>query len=106
MNYWDLPLRVSFTSISCITFERFACFLEFSVKLSLTSAKLLHYLDDVLGGDISEVACSHALQIFRNTMSELGVLLAEEKNGRSDKYINIFRFTIRYHPNAGAYTRY
>ena len=76
--YFDKALPFG-ASISCITFERFARFLEFSVKLNLTSAKLLHYLDDFLGGDISEVACSNALQIFRNTMSELGVPLAEEK---------------------------
>ncbi|XP_060583687.1 uncharacterized protein LOC132739884 isoform X1 [Ruditapes philippinarum] len=76
--YFDKALPFG-ASISCITFERFARFLEFSVERNLTSAKLLHYLDDFLGGDRSKETCAHALRTFKDTMSELGVPLAEDK---------------------------
>lgn len=76
--YFDKALPFG-ASISCITFERFSRFLEFSVKSNLTTAKLIHYLDDFLGGDKTSESCSQALKIFENTMSEFGVPLATEK---------------------------
>jgi hypothetical protein len=44
-------------SISCSTFERFARFLEFCVKLKMKSGKLIHYLDDFLGGNKTSDLC-------------------------------------------------
>lgn len=76
--YFDKALPFG-ASISCITFERFSRFLEFCAKLKLQSTKLIHYLDDFLGGDKTLESCSYGLDIFKNTMSELGVPLAEEK---------------------------
>lgn len=76
--YFDKALPFG-ASISCITFERFARFLEFCTKLKLQSAKLIHYLDDFLGGDKTLELCAQALNIFQQTMSELGVPLALEK---------------------------
>lgn len=76
--YFDKALPFG-ASISCITFERFARFLQFCVESKLKSGGLLHYLDDFLGGDKTKSSCNFALQTFRDTMLELGVPLAEEK---------------------------
>ena len=66
-------------AISCKKFEQFATFLEFAVKQRMKSGKLLHYLDDFLGGDKSINACKTIMQVFRDCMADLGVPLAEEK---------------------------
>ena len=76
--YFDKALPFG-ASISCITFERFSRFLEFSVKTQLKSGGLIHYLDDFLGADKNVQSCTLGLQVFRDTMSELGVPLADEK---------------------------
>jgi hypothetical protein len=76
--YFDKALPFG-ASISCITFERFARFLEFCVKLKFKSGHLIHYLDDFLGGDKNFIQCSRALNIFKETMTELGVPLAIDK---------------------------
>ncbi|XP_060571673.1 uncharacterized protein LOC132729851 [Ruditapes philippinarum] len=76
--YFDKALPFG-ASISCRTFERFSRFLEFRITFNFESGKLIHYLDDFLGGDTSMDSCNRALQIFRETMSELGVPLAEDK---------------------------
>lgn len=76
--YFDKALPFG-ASVSCITFERFSRFLEFCITFNFESGKLIHYLDDFLGGDTSMDSCNRALQIFRGTMSELGVPLAEDK---------------------------
>lgn len=76
--YFDKALPFG-ASISCITFERFSRFLEFTVKNKLKSGGLIHYLDDFLGADKHTESCKAALQIFQETMSELGVPLADEK---------------------------
>lgn len=76
--YFDKALPFG-ASISCITFERFSRFLEFSALRKFKTGGLIHYLDDFLGADITFESCSEAFQIFKTTMSELGVPLAEEK---------------------------
>lgn len=76
--YFDKALPFG-ASISCITFERFARFLEFCVKSNLNSDHLEHYLDDFIGGGSTTEDCALALSVFKDTMSELGVPLANEK---------------------------
>ena len=76
--YFDKALPFG-ASISCITFERFARFLEFCVKSRLNTENLIHYLDDFLGGGKTTDSCAKALETFKNTMSELGVPVAVEK---------------------------
>lgn len=66
-------------AISCQTFERFATFLHFLVQSKMSSGRLLHYLDDYLGGDKTVSACSAIMAIFYQISSELGVPLADEK---------------------------
>lgn len=66
-------------AISCRTFEIFATFLEFAVKRRMDSGKLLHYLDDFLGGDRSYSACKKLMDTFQICMAELNVPLAEDK---------------------------
>ena len=66
-------------SVSCKTFEQFSSFLEFCVKSKMSSGKLIHYLDDFLGGDKSELGCRKVMDSFINCMHELNVPLATEK---------------------------
>ncbi|MCU7858829.1 MAG: hypothetical protein KZQ86_03130 [Candidatus Thiodiazotropha sp. (ex Lucinoma kastoroae)] len=66
-------------SVSCRTFEVFATFLEFAVKRRMVSGKLIHYLDDYLGGDKSYALCEQIMEIFRSCLASLCVPLAEEK---------------------------
>lgn len=67
-------------SISCKTFEKFATFLEFAVKRRMNfDARLLHYLDDYLGGHKSYSGCRQLMQVFRSCLQDLSVPVAEEK---------------------------
>lgn len=66
-------------SISCSTFEKFACFLEFCMKRRMSSGKLLHYLDDYLGGDKSYDASRMLMQNFVKLLMEMNVPMADEK---------------------------
>lgn len=66
-------------AVSCQTFEKFSTFLEAVVSGKMPSGRLLHYLDDFLGGDKTYATCARIMSIFSNTMSELCVPLAEEK---------------------------
>jgi hypothetical protein len=76
--YFDKALPFG-ASISCITFERFARFLEFSVKLKMKSGKLIHYLDDFLGGNKTTDLCIRDLNHFKDVFAELGVPIAHGK---------------------------
>ena len=76
--YFDKALPFG-ASISCITFKGFATFVQFCVESNFDTAALIHYLDDFLGGDRTQASCLSALSIFKNTMAELGVPLADEK---------------------------
>ena len=67
-------------SISCSLFEKFATFLEFCIRGRMRSGRLLHYLDDFLGGDRSENLCRAIMHTFQNCVGELNVPLAEEKS--------------------------
>ena len=68
-------------SISCATFEKFAKFLEFCVRRKALSNRLLHYLDDFLGGGKRGThECQHLMSAFNTCMKSLGVPLADEKN--------------------------
>ena len=87
-KYWAYSLMVCFyvekalpfgASVSCKTFEQFSSFLEFCVKSKMSSGKLIHYLDDFLGGDKSELGCRKVMDSFINCMHELNVPLATEK---------------------------
>ena len=66
-------------SISPKLFETFSTFLEHVSKARLPNKKLLHYLDDFLGGHRSKEGCMTNMRIFAETMHELGVPLADEK---------------------------
>lgn len=50
-------------AISCHTFEIFA------LKRRMDSGKLLHYLDDFLGGDRSYADCKKLMDTFRRCMA-------------------------------------
>jgi hypothetical protein len=76
--YFDKALPFG-ASISCITFKRFARFLEFCVKLKMKSGKLIHYLDDFLGGNKTSDLCIQNLSHFKEVLAELGVPIAHEK---------------------------
>lgn len=67
-------------SISCAHFERFSSFLEYYVKQKAMSGKLIHYLDDFLGGDQSVVQCEDLMRIFKDCFQVLNVPLADEKS--------------------------
>ena len=66
-------------SISPKLFETFSTFLEHIIKSRLPNKKLLHYLDDFLGGHKSKEGCLGNMKIFSESMHELGVPLADEK---------------------------
>ena len=67
-------------SLSPCTFERFSSFLEFCVKERLDiCSKLIHYLDDFFSGSKTTLQCQKALDTFRETMSELGVPISDDK---------------------------
>ncbi|MCG8046806.1 MAG: hypothetical protein JAY66_14190 [Candidatus Thiodiazotropha taylori] len=98
--YFDKSLPFG-CAISCHCFEKFATFLEFAVKRRMDSGKLLHYLDDFLGGDTSHTACERLMQVFRNFMAELNVPLAEEKTEGPTEVLCFFGFGTRFYSNGG-----
>lgn len=66
-------------SISCSLFEKFATFLEFCVKRRMQSGKLIHYLDDYLGGDEDHVKSKALMTLFQSCLMHLNVPIADEK---------------------------
>lgn len=78
LYYFDKALPFG-ASISCSTFEEFSTFLELCVKQRSNSKWLIHYLDDFLGAENTDVACQKAMAIFRTIMQEINVPLADEK---------------------------
>lgn len=66
-------------AVSCKTFEEFSTFLEFFIKGHMSSGKIIHYLDDFLGGDKTYKLCQNLMSIVQNCLSKLKVPLAEEK---------------------------
>jgi hypothetical protein len=66
-------------SLSCITFERFASFFKFCVKLEMKSGKLIYYLDDLLGGNKTPDLSIRNLSHFEEIFAELLVPIAHEK---------------------------
>ena len=66
-------------SISCSHFEKFATFLEHHVKSQMSNGRLIHYLDDFLGGDRNVQGCESAMTCFVDTLNWLSVPLADEK---------------------------
>ena len=66
-------------SISCSLFEKVATFLEFCVKRRMKSGKILHYLDDSLGGDKTAEKCKCLMELVKNILSHLNVPIAEDK---------------------------
>ena len=76
--YFDKALPFG-SSISCRIFETFSTFLEFCVRQRMPSGKLIHYLDDFLGGEKASDICSLIMKVFETCMSDLGVPLATDK---------------------------
>lgn len=76
--YYDKALPFG-CSISPSLFEKFSTFLEFCVKSKMTSGRLIHYLDDFLGGEKGFESCKSLMQIFKTIMQDIGVPLADEK---------------------------
>ena len=67
-------------SISCSTFEKFACFLEFAVKRHCPIGMLIHFLDDFFyGGRENTNDCAIIMNQIQEIFKELGVPLAVEK---------------------------
>lgn len=66
-------------SISCSLFEKFSTFLEQFVKSRMSAGKLLHYLDDFLGGDKNFLGCQKVMRCMEDALQWLAVPLAEEK---------------------------
>ena len=66
-------------AISCSTWETFSTLLEYCVKNKMASGELLHYLDDFLGGDTTMQGCSVLMHLFKSTMLDIKVPIAEEK---------------------------
>ena len=79
MYYFDKCVPFG-CSISCKLFNRFADFLEFIVKQKSNSDKLMHYLDDFLGGGKQNTGqCRRLMTSFESCMSQLNVPLAKDK---------------------------
>lgn len=76
--YYDKCLPFG-CSISPSLFEKFSTFLEYCIRQRLVNGLLIHYLDDFLGGDKSESGCKENMAIFKDSMEEIGVPLADEK---------------------------
>ena len=66
-------------SISCSLFEKFSTFLEHFIKSRMASGKLIHYLDDFLGGDNDKPRCEAAMKCMEQCLQWLSVPIAEEK---------------------------
>lgn len=66
-------------SISPSTFEIFSTFLEFAIIRRMPSGRLIHYLDDFLGGDRTFTLCQKIMHIFKTFSAELHLPLADEK---------------------------
>ncbi|XP_053403684.1 uncharacterized protein LOC123554801 [Mercenaria mercenaria] len=66
-------------SISPSLFEKFSTFLEFCIKSKMNSGRLIHYLDDFLGGEKGYESCKSLMLLFETIMNKLGVPLADEK---------------------------
>lgn len=78
--YWVDKALPFGCSVSCRTFERFSSFLEHCVRSRMESGKLIHYLDDFLGGDKTADACQAVMQVFNRVASEINVPLALDKS--------------------------
>ena len=79
MYYFDKCVPFG-CAISCNLFNRFADFLEVIVKQKSNSDKLLHYLDDFLGGGKQNSGqCKHLMTVFSSCMAQLNVPMAAEK---------------------------
>ena len=77
--YFDKALPFG-CSISCATFESFACFLQWAVQTNCTSGEIEHYLDDfIFGGERNTDQCKLMMESFFQTSSDFGIPLAEEK---------------------------
>ena len=77
--YFDKALPFG-CSISCATFESFACFLQWAVQTNCTSGEIEHYLDDfIFGGERNTDQCKLMMESFFQTSSNFGIPLAEEK---------------------------
>lgn len=67
-------------SISCASFEMFACFLEWAVRVSCSVGEIEHYLDDFLfGGEGGTNHCQCLLNAFISRCSSFGVPIADDK---------------------------
>ena len=66
-------------SISCRHFETFATFLESHIKSKMSVGRLIHYLDDFLGGAKDQLSCEIAMNCFIECVNELSVPLADDK---------------------------
>ncbi|XP_053388430.1 uncharacterized protein LOC128551553 [Mercenaria mercenaria] len=66
------------SSISCATWEKFACFLHWSVHKKSKNKSILHYLDDFLFGE-SSMGQTPGLQLFQDICKIFGVPLSAEK---------------------------
>lgn len=66
-------------SISCSHFERFSTFLEHHAKSKMSNGRLIHYLDDFLGGDKDWLGCESVMKGFEECLQGLSVPLATEK---------------------------
>ena len=77
--YFDKALPFG-CSISCATFEAFACFIDWAVRNSCSVGELEHYLDDFLfGGKKGTNHCDCILSSFFTLCKEFGVPIADEK---------------------------
>jgi hypothetical protein len=67
-------------SISCATWEKFACALHWIVQDRFCNPHLLHSLDDFLFlGHHQSDLCGETLAIFKNICDDIGVPIASEK---------------------------
>lgn len=66
-------------SVSCALFEKFSSFLEWHIKHSTKSDKLIHYLDDFCGCNRQRDVTKTILEQTLNSFDMLGVPVAEDK---------------------------
>ena len=67
-------------SASCALFEKFATFIEWTVRYKSRLDSIEHYLDDFLfAGKAETEDCKFLMSVFRQVCNELGVPIAEEK---------------------------
>ena len=68
------------SAVSCQTFERFSCALQWILQTHFKVLKITHYLDDyIFVGPANDLSCHNSLLSFENLAQDIGIPLNEGK---------------------------